>query len=346
MAQNSNTCLDSVLKFETSALERIVREPESVLENEDLFWEEEPAQKYTTVWADNNGFTIDRNKWRKQLSGFAGMNEGERRDSPLMRTTDAILDGRESFLTAALPHVCSYLPEGTDTGVSVYFTAFIAPRAFVTGGIVINVDAPYWNGNAANILNTLAHEIWHVGYSHLRQNRTEAPLADEQLYGMLDQLQNEGTATWVGYQARSIFPAPDELDFRSLDSAGQVTTALEQVNQLFRKTGTLSEDRIRKLSWEIGVDGRAYYIAGAHMARIIDNISGRDALIRTIQEGPVSFVTAYNDVAPRDRRIEFPDQQTLAKRGESEGGRIPIIMIAIAVLGLAMLVLVMRRMMS
>ena len=93
----------------------------------------------TTAWAENNGFKIGRGKWRSRLSRFVEMGDADRRESELMRTTEAILNGREEFLARALPHVCSFLPANVDTGLPVYFTAFIPPRAFVTGGIVINV---------------------------------------------------------------------------------------------------------------------------------------------------------------------------------------------------------------
>ena len=61
-------------------------------------------------------------------------------------------------------------------------------------------------GNVENILNNLTHEIFHVGYSHMRRERTEIALQDTRLYGMLDYLQNEGMATYVGYEAVSLFP--------------------------------------------------------------------------------------------------------------------------------------------
>jgi hypothetical protein len=339
VADGRSSCLDSTLTFEASALERIVREPDRVLEGEDPFWEEEPAQQYTAAWAANNGFTISRKTWRDNLTRFAELSEASRLDSPLMQMAQAILTGRDEFLTRALPHVCAFLPDGTDTGVPVYFTAFIPPRAFVTGGIVINVDAPYWNDNADNILNTLTHEIWHVGYSHLREGRTERPLEHRQLYGIVEQLHNEGTATYVAHSARSLFPAPDELDFRMLDSPDEVIRALDEVNRLLRRIGTVSEKRMGKLSWKIGVEGRAYYIAGAHMARTIDRVNGRDALIRTVTAGPVSFVAAYNSITLANRRIEVPDAETLSLRSAEPDRRILILIGAVLVVGLTVLTL-------
>jgi hypothetical protein len=58
--------------------------------------------------------------------------------------------------------VCSYLPADVNLDVPVHFTAFIPPRSMVTGGIVVNVAASYWNDNPDNILNNLVHETFHV----------------------------------------------------------------------------------------------------------------------------------------------------------------------------------------
>ena len=69
------------------------------------------------------------------------------------------------------------------------------------------------------------------------------------------------------------------------------------------------------------------------------------SLIRTVTTGPVSFVEAYNAVAPAARRVEFPDAATLSGR---EAGSVPLVLIAIVVVAVlcvatAVLVLVKRR---
>jgi hypothetical protein len=46
-------------------------------------------------------------------------------------------------------------PPDTDTGGSAdRYEARIVPQQFVSGGIVINVSALYWDGNVENILDT------------------------------------------------------------------------------------------------------------------------------------------------------------------------------------------------
>jgi hypothetical protein len=299
------SCADSRIVYDTSTLEKIVRPPERVLENEEGFWQNEKAQIYTTAWADNVGFAISREKWRRQIAAFADLTEDQRARSPLVRTTDSIVEHRDAFLARAIPHVCSYLPTDVNLDIPVHFTAFIPPRSMVTGGIVVNVAASYWNDNPDNILNNLVHEIFHVGYSHLRNARSEMPVANEVLHEILDTLQNEGVATWVGYEADSIFTAPDEIDYRTLEDPAKVTGLLRDVNAILGAVDTTHERELRKMSWDKGVTDRAYYIVGAQMARVIQVERGRKALIQTIVDGPVAFATLYNTLVEGDRQVAF-----------------------------------------
>jgi hypothetical protein len=299
-------CVDSRIDYDTSTLEKIIHTPEQVLRDEQGFWRDEKAQVYTEAWARNVNVTISREKWRRQVASLAEMTDEQQSRSALVRTTASIVDEKDAFLDRAIPHVCAYLPEDVRLDIPVHFTAFIPPRSMVTEGVVINVAAPYWKDNPDNILNNLMHEMFHVGYSHLRKKRTESPLEKEILYGMLDTPQNEGIATWVGYEARSVIPAPDEIDYRILENPRKLTRLLGDVNAILAAVDTTPEAELRRLSWKKGVTGRAYYIVGAHMAERIQTRLGKDALIQTIVEGPVAFAT-----------LQLPG------RGRSQGGLRP-----------------------
>lgn len=305
-AQDTSHCLESKVVFETNTLEKIVRYPEDVIKEGGSFWKNEKAMVYTQAWSEGTNVRINYMRWWSRVGRMKELSAEERSQHPLLRMTDSIIAVQDDFLAEAVPHLCTFLPEDLDVSIPVYFTAFIPPRSFVSGGIVINVSASYWKGNVENILNNLTHEMFHVGYSHMRRERTEIALADEQLYDMLDALQNEGTATYVGYTAASLFPAPDEVDYRLLEDPKDVNRLLEEVNGLFAKVGTVSDEELQRLAWRKGVTDRGYYIVGAHMARTIDSRLGRAALIGTLSEGPLSFVTIYNSLAGSDMRVELP----------------------------------------
>ncbi|PLX30751.1 MAG: hypothetical protein C0600_07565, partial [Ignavibacteria bacterium] len=179
----------------------------------------------------------------------------------------------------------------------------------------------YWKGNTQNILNSLVHELFHVGYSRNRQYRREQPGKDDQLFDMMESLQNEGTATWVGYQAQSLFPAPDEKDYSMLDDVDEVTRQLGEVNTLFAEVGSLPDREMKQMSWDIGVEQRAYYIVGAHMASVIERGEGRRALVHTIAMGPRAFIDTYNELVSGDRRIVYPDTATVLERRKTRSNQ-------------------------
>jgi len=300
------TCLTSQVTFHTGTLERLLAEPGAVLADEEAFWSSEPPQRFVRQWSEGTGVAISDDRGREQVRALTELSEPDRRDHPLGRLAQEVAAAGDAFLEEAVPHICGFLPAASSLDIEVHFTAFIPPRSFVANEVVIDVSAEYWRGNVANILNNLVHEIFHVGYSKSRPGRTEAPLADARLYEMLDALQNEGLATYVAYEARTVFPAPGERDYPMLDNAGDVRRLRDLLNGLFALSGTAGEAQLQQWAWRRGVTMRGYYVVGAHMGRTIDRELGRDALIETIGEGPASFVRAYNALVPASERLLVP----------------------------------------
>ncbi len=305
-AEPPASCLDAQIGFHTATLERLVTDPAGVLADEDGFWESEPPQRYTRMWAEGTGIDIPYDEWREQVGALSRLSDVERRNHPLTRMAREIADGGEEFLARAVPHICAYLPDGANLDIGIHFTAYVPPRSFVAGEVVINVSADYWRGDVGHILNSIVHELFHVGYSKARDQRTEPRLDDERLYGMLDALHNEGMATYVGYAAQSLFPAPGERDYPMLDDPSAVRRLRTLLNDLFALVGTARPEQIDRWSWARGVTMRGYYVVGAHMARTIESERGQQALIGTIAEGPVAFVRAYNALVSSDERVVVP----------------------------------------
>jgi hypothetical protein len=172
------------------------------------------------------------------------------------------------------------------------------------GQIVIDPLSSHYKQDPDRVFNLITHETFHLGYGYNRELRREKKLDDDFVYNtVLDGLQNEGIATYVGYRAREIFPNNDEPDYVMLEDPATVRRKLEKLNKLFGLIGTVSVDSLRGLAWDEGVMGRAYYVVGAHMARTIDEERGREALVETIAVGPLSFVDVYNEIADPDMRI-------------------------------------------
>ncbi|UCD64696.1 MAG: hypothetical protein JSW34_04465 [Candidatus Zixiibacteriota bacterium] len=319
VAQESAGHPETTITFVTSALERILYNPELVLEEEETFWVDEKVQVLAQSWIDEVGVRNARNKWRKKVRKLAELPHEEREGHQYRQMTDYIKTHERKFLDSAVPHLLSYVPEtGKSLSRPIYFTAFIPPRAFANSeGIVIDVASRYWRGNPDNILNCLVHEFFHVCYSWFRADRTEQPVGHEFLYKMMEYLQNEGLATYVGHNALPIFPAPDEKDYQLLESPAEVTRLLKELNVLFDAVGTVSSEELRKANWDTGIEGRAYYIVGAHMAGVIEDSLGREALHQTLKQGPRSFIESYNTLVQEDMTIRYPDEGTIHEREEA-----------------------------
>jgi tetratricopeptide (TPR) repeat protein len=119
-------------------------------------------------------------------------------------------------------------------------------------------------------------------------------------------LHAEGIATYVGYTIQDMFPSVIQ-DYVMMNNPNTVREKIAHVNDIFEKTDTVEAGKLRKLSWDVGVAERAYYITGGHMARTIDQNLGRAALVSTIENGPLSFIDTYNELVPKEEQIlRFP----------------------------------------
>lgn len=295
-------CLNSEIKFNTEALEKLVYEPEWVLENEEEFWSKFPSQIYTTKWVEQVKYQIDYEDWRKTIKEWSELPLQTRQNQVFLKNAERIIEGKQVFIEKALPHVCSYLPEAANLDIGIHFTAHIPPRAFAMGEIVVNMTATYWNSNPDNILNTMVHELFHVGYSYCRDQR-KIETEDSPLRNILENIHNEGVCTYIGYKAQDIFPAPDEKDYHMLDDVEEVKNHLKDVNVILSKVGKITENELSKLAWDIGVIGRSFYVVGAHMCRIIENQAGKEALIQTLLDGPTTFFDLYNSLVKAGDKI-------------------------------------------
>ncbi len=307
-----STCQESQVIFDTTTLEKIVTDPQWILDNEQAFWADHRAQGLVRKWADQVGYTIPYDIWRERIQAWANLSADEREQHFLMKAARRILEGKDEFLEKALPHECSFLPPGVDLSVTVQFTAFVPPYACAVEDIIIDVASKYWKGNPEHILNLLVHEIFHVGYSFYRTLHAEKDLVEADLYNMLDNIASEGICTYVGYRALPIFNVEDERDYRMLDDFEEVQRAFASTNAILSQYGELPADELQKMSWDKGVMERAYYITGAHMCRTIDDQIGRQALIEVYAKGPLSIVALYNSIAEDESIIVLPERKKSA----------------------------------
>jgi hypothetical protein len=299
-------CKKSEIIFDTSTLERIVNDPQWVLDNQDAFWSTERAQILVRKWAEMVNFDIPYDQWREKVTDWGALPSDQRTSHEFMRNARRIINAKDEFLAKALPHNCGFLPEGVDLSVTVQFTAFVPPFAFAYEDIVIDVASKYWKGNPEHILNLLVHEIFHVGYSFYRTIQNDKTLVDETIYKILDNIVCEGICTYVGYCALPVFPIAEECDYRMLDDMDEVRRLVVDTNMVLSRFGHIPESELNKLSWDKGVVGRAYYVSGSYICKTIDKQLGRQALIDGLSKGPISIIDTYNALVDESLQLHWP----------------------------------------
>jgi tetratricopeptide (TPR) repeat protein len=88
-----------------------------------------------------------------------------------------------------------------------------------------------------------------------------------------------------------------------LEDMAEVKRLIGLLNGLLAAVDDVSPAEFRRRMWFTGVQARALYIPGAHMARTIDERLGRAALVRTMGSGPRTFMQTYNTLANGDLKI-------------------------------------------
>jgi hypothetical protein len=288
-------------------------DPESVLADVQGFWEREEPLRYATGWHGVVGVPVDLDRFRTVVAEIRALSMDQREAHPALLMTRRVLGQEKRFIDEGIPHVCMYLPDRpARLDIRVLFAGGLRANAFVYEHAVVDATSPHWHAEsrsiderASSVLNLLAHECWHGGFCENRERWSETPHDDTTLYRLLVNIQDEGVATYVNYTARSLFPAPGDSDFAMLGDPAQLVARFEATRAILNQRHTLDEPILRDLVWREGVLGRAFYITGAHMARVIEQRSGRDALTETIATGPLSFFAAYNRVADAPLRVSL-----------------------------------------
>ncbi len=298
--------------LDTTSLESLLLHPEDVRSDPDAFWQTDAAYVLAKRWHDNNRIPLDTRdyyaNWLARLEDLSAVPEAERKTNPAFNLMEAVREREPVFRDRGVALLDALLPANDLTfATTIHVTTGTMAFGFMTNGqIVCDVLSPFYRDDPDRIWNLLTHECYHIGYGYNRSLRQEDELDDGFVYNtMLDALQNEGLATYLGWKAREFFPVADMDDYRMLDDPAEVERKLGILNDLFTLVGTVPPDSLRTTAWKLGVDQRAYYIAGAHMARTIDRRLGREALLETIAMGPVSFVTTYNDLVDAPMRVAF-----------------------------------------
>jgi tetratricopeptide (TPR) repeat protein len=249
----------------------------------------------------------------RNIERLTSLSNTEREDETAFARSLEIVEHWNSFCQHALPVIASLLPEDADLGTMVYLTAFSEPPYFAyNSNVVMNTDVLSYLGKTSKLFNLLGHELLHIGYFNYQPYQTEVWSDNYPTMVLLTTLQNDGLAVYTQYLLNSIYPAPAEIELLLLDSQLVVDWLMDRVNTLLQDAEKLPEAEIMSEVFE-GLNQRALYVVGAHMAKTIDEHLGREALAQTVAEGPRAFIRTYNTVAEVGQELhEIPEPTDLS----------------------------------
>lgn len=297
------------ISFNIKSITKIILEPETILRDVNEFWKTDAAFQLSKKWHQNTNVPIEMDVFKNNILKASKTPKENRPNNPYLVYAREIKAKENQFIQKAIPLICSYLPaNGLNMATKVHITGYTKAYGFMTHTqIVVDAFSPIYRLDLNFMLNSILHETYHIGYGINRTYRIEDPTENPTCYMMLDALHNEGLASYVAYKAQSLYPRRDFKDYVMLENMETVKQKIKDVNEIFSQADTLPDDKLRKLSWEKGVMGRAYYVAGPYMCKIIEETKGREALVNTIVQGPRYFVSYYNSLVEKDKRImEFP----------------------------------------
>lgn len=287
----------SQINIESSLLEKIITNPKTILNNLESFWKNEYPYKITAKWANLNSIPIDYRKFKMTLEKLEKQDPSQRSKNQILQISNKIKENLPKLQEKGIPYLCSYLPEKPDITSTIFLTCFIPPWAFAWDeNIIINLSHKHWNNDAGMILNIIIHELFHIGHTKHWEELPEEPVTQTEIKeSIMHTLYAEGMATYVAYRARSLFPSfTSDPDYSMLENKSDILRLSTKVNMIFSKCKNLPYEEAKKIIWQEGVKERSFYVVGAYMAKMIDEVAGRTVLIDAIKKGASYFIETYN----------------------------------------------------
>jgi tetratricopeptide (TPR) repeat protein len=292
------------IKYNMESLRKLLMHTNDVLADVSTFLKEDEAYQYSMPFYTRSGYSFPEKQWKEVLNQYAEDHNKKRKYQQLLDDLERELS---TFEKNVKPIWTKYLPKKDYVCIksNVYFTAFNTFDAInVHDNIIINTLHPKFHTNTDYLLNGLAHELFHTGYSSCSPHRSEL-LLEQKIYYLLETLHNEGLTTYVAMQACEQYPASDISEYNILKDEDKVKELRQNLNAFFSQIDTMTTDEVMKKAWLLGIQQRGFYVIGADMARKIEIQQGRKVLAETVTEGPIHFYEHYNSIAKEKEKLYF-----------------------------------------
>jgi hypothetical protein len=200
-----------------------------------------------------------------------------------------------------LKDLWNYFPDGTNLRANLYTILGYDIGIVSEGSALINLGHPEFNKDPREIFFMSMHELHHVVYTAYN------PIFDMSHIHMTNQLCDaikycthmEGLAVYSTLKQRKSASVLSNRDYQLLLDERAKTKRVARFFDLITKLDVQSDRPLHEKDWKIldimtGRD-RLWYVAGAHMAQVIEKSLGMDTLIETIRLGPDDFFKTYHE---------------------------------------------------
>jgi len=170
------------------------------------------------------------------------------------------------------------------------------------GDAYLNVGHPHFAAEPRELVYFAVHELHHVGYTSYNPPFT---LSDVKSTRSLEQVVKysthlEGTAVYAAYGMRGREGRYGHVDYTLYHDASRRDAVLREFSAVLEPihdepNREVTAEELTRILGRLSGE-RLWYVVGLHMAKMIDEELGRDALTGTIVNGPESFFRVYEEL--------------------------------------------------
>lgn len=291
------------ISFDSSAVDYVSQNPEIALDHTNETWRRFEGYQLVLDWHEMQAVPDPHRVYNRRLSRLI-----KAQDESYVAFASDIKEFYTENKDEVIQHITRYLPEDVAFNARAFFVMFTVPYAFsLSDTLVMDVGSRRWKQNTNYLMNILIHETYHIGYDIKSPDRIgfQPKTREEFVHKVLSVIQNEGMATFVAYEALELFPSEiRHEDYDGLEAATKIIEAVGQINELLARTTDDNVQEMEQEAWRTGIaPGRAFYIAGAYMAKVIKENKGLDFLVDLIEKDSKIFVQEYNSLVDEDFNV-------------------------------------------
>lgn len=196
------------------------------------------------------------------------------------------------------------LPKGALIDATLFLTVGYDIGVAVSGNASLNVAHQRFAKNPQELWFTCVHELNHAGFQKYHRLPKLADIkTNHDLANLIRYLTTmEGLAVYTARKWRAEAGELDaDPDYVALLDPQRMDVYEKKFFTLYNGLAAGKLRRLENSDWEVlepmSTDERLWYRVGARMANKIEKEQGRDALVKTVLEGPEAFFTQYEELA-------------------------------------------------